>query len=197
MDKKSDVIDPHTRTFQTTKGKLTYAELADLVAPKLLAIQKNIIEGAYSERTLDESLILDFHKMLLDEIMPENAGQWRKVMVMVGNHIPPEPFEIPQLIRVYFDNLRTRLEFANTIELKIELLAYAEGELLHIHPFIDFNGRVTRLLLSEILVRLDFPQVDVSVQPETEEFHIYQNALASYDNGNLQPLIEFWGMRLS
>ncbi len=35
----------------------------------------------------------------------------------------------------------------------LETLAFAEGRLLTVHPFPDFNGRITRLWLREILRR--------------------------------------------
>ncbi|MGH8524836.1 MAG: hypothetical protein ACREXY_11645, partial [Gammaproteobacteria bacterium] len=36
----------------------------------------------------------------------------------------------------------------------LEALAFAEGRLLSIHPFLDFNGRATRVWLREVIRRL-------------------------------------------
>lgn len=100
------------------------------------------------------------------------------------------------LMRDYADNVQARLPGADTLELQIELLTYAEGEFLHIHPFADFNGRAVRVLLSELLVRLDFPPIEVAVERGTPRFGEYTAALAHYDNGRTGPLAEFWGERL-
>jgi len=41
----------------------------------------------------------------------------------------------------------------------VEALAYAEGEVLDVHPFEASNGRATRVVLIEVLGRLDLPPV--------------------------------------
>jgi len=47
----------------------------------------------------------------------------------------------------------------------LECLAFAEARLLWIHPFEDFNGRVTRAFLAELLQRLDMPTLDPTPDP--------------------------------
>ncbi len=75
----------------------------------------------------------------------------------------------------------------------IDDLTFAEGRLLHIHPFEDFNGRVTRLLLIELTCRLDLPEVDPAVS--REERSRYFPALRAYDRGDPQPLAGIWRHR--
>ena len=197
MDKEEQPVESTTRTFDTTKGRITYTELSDLIAPKLLSLLDDVNDGKYREHPFDEELILNFHKRMIGDIMPEIAGVWRKVLVGVGNWIPPEPHEVPVKMREYVQNVQTRLQNSDTVELQIETLAYAEGEFLHIHPFQDFNGRTIRIILAELLGRFNLPPVDVYVKRNTSEFKEYQNALAEYDNGRLIELIEFWKNRLS
>lgn len=197
MDKEEQPLESSTRTFDTTRGKITYAELSDLIAPKLLSLLDDINDGKYRELPFDEELILNFHKRMIGDIMPEIAGIWRKVLVGVGNWIPPEPHEVPMKIREYVQNVQTRLQNSDTVDLQIETLAYAEGEFLHIHPFQDFNGRTVRIILAELLGRFNLPPVDVYVERNTPEFKKYQNALAEYDNGRPIELIEFWQSRFS
>ncbi|MBO0855524.1 MAG: hypothetical protein J2P18_17375, partial [Nocardia sp.] len=72
-------------------------------------------------------------------------------------------------------------------------LAYVEAEFLHIHPFKDFNGRAVRLLLAELMQRLDLPVVPLFVEKDTEPFDAYLSALRVYDaDGSLIKLKEFW-----
>ena len=71
-----------------------------------------------------------------------------------------------------------------------------KGEFLSVHPFQDFNGRTARAILGNLLVRMELPWVDVSVERDTDDFKRYQNALAEYDNGRIADLVEFWRMRL-
>lgn len=101
------------------------------------------------------------------------------------------------LMRDYADNLQARIADADTLELQLELLTYAEGEFLRIHPFADFNGRTVRVLLSELLVRLDLPLLEVAVERGTPAFERYQVALAAYDNGRADLLADFWVERIN
>lgn len=181
-----------TRTFGTTEGTLSYAELAEKIAPNLVQLLDDIDAHKFRSRTFDPELIQEFHFRIIENLIPDIAGRWRSRPVQVGNWLPPEPFEIPVLISEYTKNLESRLYFATTIDLQIEALAYAEGEFLHIHPFQDFNGRTIRALLRELLHRLNLPIVDTSVAIGSDSAHHYQEALAEYDNGRLQALKDFW-----
>ncbi len=71
---------------------------------------------------------------------------------------------------------------------------FVEGQLLHIDPFEDFNGRVTRLFLIELLYRLQLPFVDPATD-EGEETARYFAALRAYDKRDSGPLADFWRER--
>jgi len=185
-----------TRRFATTQGELTYAELADAIAPRLAALLDRIADGEYLRQPFTGELVRDVHRAIIGAVLPEIAGVWRRESVQIGHHVPAEWYLVPRLMRDYADNVQARLEGADTLELQLELLTYAEGEFLHIHPFADFNGRAIRAILSELLVRLDFPPVEVAVERGTPRFNEYTTALAHYDNGRIEPLIEFWVQRL-
>jgi CRISPR-associated endonuclease/helicase Cas3 len=71
----------------------------------------------------------------------------------------------------------------------LETLAFAEGRLLSIHPFTDFNGRVTRLFLRELLRRSALPPVDlVPTSPDAEA--AYRVALHAGDRLDWRPLMQ-------
>ena len=124
MDQKPYSLKSTTRTFETTKGLLTYAELSEQIAPNLLDLIYNIADSKYADSQLDEDLIRNFHYKIVGDIMPQIAGKWRNVPVMVGNWLPPEPYMIPMRMREYIKNLQTRIDNANTHQLQIEALAY-------------------------------------------------------------------------
>lgn len=124
--------------------------------------------------------------------MPQLAG-WRRINVTVGLHTPPDFFRVPALAREYGLDLQARLSARNGVgdDLLLETLAFAEGRLLSIHPFADFNGRVTRVWLREILRRLTLPPVGLA---PTEESAVdaYLAALRAADGKDWGPLTEIW-----
>jgi CRISPR-associated endonuclease/helicase Cas3 len=143
---------------------------------------------------LDGDFICQLHAAIAGDLVPDWAGRWRTLAVQVGGHEPPAPHEIPVLMRVYADDLTARLAHL-TDDLLLETLAFAEGRLLSIHPFRDFNGRVTRLFLRELLRRLDLPPVDL-VPTTTLDEPLYFAALRAGDALNWQPLATIWRSRL-
>ena len=96
-------------------------------------------------------------------------------------------------MREYGLDLQARLAGLETAPapLLLETLAFAEGRLLFIHPFRDFNGRVTRLFLAELMRRLKLPPVDPT--PDAgEPTRRYLAALAAADALDWQPLARIW-----
>lgn len=88
------------------------------------------------------------HGDICSDLVPDWAGRWRNLAVIVDTHEPPSPYEIPLRMRDDDDDPALRLEtLAERPDWLTEMLAFAEGRLLSIHPFRDFNGRVTRLCL--------------------------------------------------
>ena len=52
-------LESTTRTFDTVEGRLTYAELSDLIAPRLLQLLDDITDGKYMDKAFNEELIKD------------------------------------------------------------------------------------------------------------------------------------------
>lgn len=183
-----------TRTVETTHGLLTYAQLAPLLAERVLVVEEQIAAGDFSDHPLDGDLLLSLHRLISCDLVPDWSGRWRTVAVRVGAHEPPAPQEVPLLIRLYSDDLAARLAHVDETTL-LETLAFAEGRLLSIHPFFDFNGRITRLWLRELLRRLELPPVDL-VPADIKDEPAYFAALRSGDALNWKPLAAIWQHRI-
>jgi CRISPR-associated endonuclease/helicase Cas3 len=186
-----------TRYFDTAAGRLSYAELAERLAEPLLRIEQRIRAGAYAAQSLDQHLLLRFHAELCSALFPDLAGRYRQIAVQIGTHEPPAPHQVPARILDYVRNLETRLEHLSEEpdERWLETLAYAEGELLSVHPFPDLNGRISRLWLSELLRRMGLPPVDI-VPSDAAFRERYLAALAAADHRDWQPLAALWQERL-
>jgi len=185
-----------TRYIQTTRGLLSYSQLAPLLAEQVLRVERLIASGAFAAESLAPELLLQFHQEIAGALVPEWAGRWRDAEVRVGEHHPPPPYRVPMLIRDYGEDLRVRLvNVSGRLDsLLLETLAFAEGRLLSIHPFTDFNGRVTRLFLRELLRRLDLPPVDL-LPTDSEGERFYFSALHAGDQNDWKPLMKIWEQR--
>jgi CRISPR-associated endonuclease/helicase Cas3 len=185
-----------TRYIQTTRGLLTYSQLAPLLAERVLVVERAIASGAYESHSRAPDLLLRFHLDIAGDLVLEWVGRWRTAEVRVGLHHPPAPYRVPILIKEYGEDLHARLENASGAldDMLLETLSFAEGRLLSIHPFTDFNGRVARLFLREILRRLELPPVDL-VPTDAPGEKAYFAALQAGDQLQWKPLMRIWQQR--
>ena len=190
---------PHsaTRYIETTTGILSYAELAPLLAEHVADTELAVSNREFADLSpLD--LLLELHRRVCDALTPDLAGRWRLRDVRVGEHEAPPYWQVPILMRDYAADLDARLTSLdnNPVQQVIDHLAFAEGRLLHIHPFDDFNGRVSRLFVIELLYRLNLPIVDPAASSPDETKH-YFKALQAYDRYDPRPLCAIWRRRFS
>lgn len=189
--------DRATRFIETRQGILSYEELAPLLAERVRVAEAGIEAGCYEGQSPDDFMLLDLHRRICGDLVPEWAGQWRDIEIRVGNLSPPLPHEVAVLMRDYGRDLQARwaAAVAEGGELLLELLAFAEGRFLTVHPFRDFNGRSVRLFLTELLRRLDLPVVVLEAQGEVER-QAYFQALEVADGKDWKPLMRVWQERL-
>lgn len=75
-------------------------------------------------------------------------GEWRTRSVIVGQHIPPTAADLPALMEKFCDTYHPK-KFSG--DRKIIALMAAHHRFSWIHPFVDGNGRVGRLLTDAAL----------------------------------------------
>lgn len=193
----SKKVSDKTRSFSTPYGDLTYTQLNERLANPLLHLLKDISYGKYESCEIDTNLITNFHKIISQDVIPEQAGKWRNCSVRVGTHYPPEPQLVPTEMWMYVNEIREKLKYIsknnNSDEYKIEILSFAEAKFLNIHPFVDFNGRTIRAFLQELLLRMDLPPFNLSFEIDSDEMQEYLSALREFDkNGNHFLLKKIW-----
>ena len=68
------------------------------------------------------------------------------------------------------------------------LSAYFHSAFETIHPFVDGNGRVGRLLMNFILYKNKYPMINI---PNKKKYVYYKVLELSQVKGDLKPLIKF------
>lgn len=101
--------------------------------------------------TLNERELLVIHNLILRGILPENAGKYRNVQVMIKGsaHTPPQPFLVPKQMEEYFEWFNVNKNRLHPVILAAEM----HERLVTIHPFVDGNGRTSRLIMNLILLK--------------------------------------------
>ena len=99
---------------------------------------------------LNEREVLSIHNLILRGIHPDDAGRYRKVQVMIkgSTHMPPQPFIVPKQMEDYFLWYEKNKSSLHPVVLAGEM----HERLVTIHPFIDGNGRTSRLVMNLILL---------------------------------------------
>ncbi|XP_037960576.1 protein adenylyltransferase Fic [Teleopsis dalmanni] len=128
--------------------------------------------------------ILEIHRRVLGHVDPIEGGEFRRTQVYVGGHIPPGPGDLAILMR-HFENW---LNSEQTMSLHpVKHAALAHYKLVHIHPFIDGNGRTSRLLMNTLLMRAGYPPVIIPKQQRHKYYHFLQLA----NEGDIRPFVRF------
>ena len=143
------------------------------------------------ETEISVSLILQLHRILMQNIRDDAAGRFRtnKEWVRVGNHIGANP----QFVHGFMSDLVKKYN-ASDDQYFLDKIVYFHAEFENIHPFIDGNGRIGRLLINEQLDLLDLPPILIPNKSKNEE---YYPALEEYSNFNkLDRLSDFFARLL-
>jgi Fic family protein len=75
------------------------------------------------------------------------------VMIAGSQHLPPQPYLLQNLMDDYFIFYKTQ---KNNLHI-VALAAQMHERLVTIHPFIDGNGRTSRLVMNLFLLQQGFP----------------------------------------
>jgi Fic family protein/DNA-binding XRE family transcriptional regulator len=132
----------------TISGKSMREHLEAINHQEAIGFIKDLMQRNVS---LNERDLLSIHNLILRGIIPEDAGRYRKVQVMIqGNtHMPPEPDMVAKEMEDYFIWYEINKNKLHPIILAAEM----HERLVTIHPFIDGNGRTSRLVMNLILLQ--------------------------------------------
>ena len=133
-----------------------------------------IKEVAQQQLPITQSLILQIHALILRGIDRDNAGRLRTVSVLISGsrHTPPPPFMLSEEMEHFMNDFKHR---ETEGQHPVLLAAYLHDELVRIHPFIDGNGRTSRLLMNLYLLRSGY--LIVSIKGDHDDRLRYYTAL--------------------
>lgn len=132
------------------------------------------------ERNYSEGVLKELHKLTVEGIVPkEQVGDYRSVQVILRDvltseivHRPPPAVEVPYLLKALFEWLNGAASKDLHPVLKAGIVHY---QIVHIHPFTEGNGRVSRAMATLMLLLEGY---DIRKLFSLEEY--YDKNVASY-----------------
>ena len=185
----SNAIENSTLSLEETEKILLQIDLdryitdREIFEAKNLARVVNYIEKKAKEKELTLEVILSLHKMLIANIDDNIAGRFRKnnEYVKVGNHIAPSPKEIVTLLEdaiagYHGSNHKNIAKRIARLHLAFE----------HIHPFVDGNGRIGRIINNYLLIREGFVPMNIKFIDRQK----YYDAFKEFDKKGATKIME-------
>ncbi len=138
-----------------------------------------------SKERLSEWNIKNIHALILKEIDSINAGKYRteNVVISGAKHIPPKHYEIGGLMQRLLSEYQNEWGRLHPI-VRATLL---HGEFVKIHPFIDGNGRTSRLLLNFELMKNGYTPIIIKNERRAKYYDVLDLA---HTTMNYEPFIK-------
>lgn len=139
---------------------------------------------------ISKEIILKLHELVVkDTLRPElnsQIGKYRTLQVYIRGTkwLPPKPKDVPKEMAYLLSWYSKNKEKLHPLVLS----AYFHSAFETIHPFVDGNGRVGRLLMNFILHKNGYPMINI---PNKRKHIYYESLESSQVKGDLKPLIKF------
>lgn len=135
---------------------------------------------------ISEWNIKNIHQLILKDIDNENAGRYRKENVTIkgATHIPPDYLKVPELMEKLILTYNTWSEYHPIIQ-----AALLHGELVKIHPFVDGNGRTSRLLMNLVLMNNGYNPVIIKKESRLKYYEALDKAHTTGDYTDFVKLV--------
>ena len=159
----------------TVGGKTITEHLEAINHEKAILYLDDLVKD---KQPITEWNIKNIHQLILKEIDNENAGRYRKENVTIkgATHIPPDFIKIPELMEKLILNYEKWNKYHPIIR-----SALLHGELVKIHPFVDGNGRTSRLIMNLDLMNHGYNPVIIKKENRLEYYEVLDKAHTTGD----------------
>ncbi len=185
----SNAIENSTLSLEETEKILLQIDLDRYISEREIFEAKNLarvvsyIHTKATTHELDIETMLLLHKMLLSNIRDDVAGRFRKddEWVRVGAHIAADPKDVVKKIEDMF------VKYHSTdTENIIRRIALLHLMFENIHPFVDGNGRIGRIINNYMLIRNGYVPINIKFMDRK----LYYNAFNEFDTNTKTSIME-------
>ena len=187
----SNAIEGNTLTLKETKvalegitiGGKTMTEHQEAINHRD-AIQ--YVEELVTEQgLLSENQVKSTQQLILRNIDDAHAGVYRKVNVTIAGaeHRPPDAVHVASQMQEFITECQ---QMAASLH-PVEQAARVHAELVGIHPFVDGNGRTSRLVMNLELMKAGYPPAVIAVE---QRLAYYEALDAAHVHQDYQPFLQ-------
>ncbi len=185
----SNAIENSTLSLSETEKVLRKINLDRFITERELFEAKNLarvveyIDKKAKEKELSIDVILLLHKMLISNIRDDIAGRLRNLgeWVKVGSHLAADPTQLEKLLHGMLVTYQTSGQ-----EHVIKRIARLHLTFEHIHPFVDGNGRIGRVLNNYLLIREGHVPINIKFIDRS----LYYDAFEAFDQNDTTKIME-------
>ena len=199
----SNAIEGNTLTLHETKvvlegitiGGKTLREHFEVInhAEAILYIE-NMVKN---KEELSEYAIKSIHSLILKNIDNDNAGRYRNQNVIISGaeHIPPSHILVQEKMEEFINWYKS----CNNMHPVLKA-AKVHVDFVGIHPFIDGNGRVSRLIMNLELLKSGYQAVSIRNDKKSayyealdyahchNDYSLFYNLIAEYELERLKEI---------
>lgn len=186
----SNAIEGNTLTLKETKvvlegitigGKLLREHFEVINHKEAIEFLEDLVS---QKQQLSEWQVKSIDQLVLKNIDTENAGRYRQENVVIAGaeHIPPDFLKVPEAMESLLRGSHT-----TTDEHAIQRAARLHVDFVGIHPFVDGNGRTSRLLMNFELMRFGYLPVII---PVTQRLRYYEALDLAHTRGEYSNFID-------
>lgn len=152
----------------------------------------NAVESIKKPHKLNKNYLLELHKMTMASFETKTPGAIRNKQVYLQkisndrrsielSYRPPEHNQVNKLINEFIE------WYGKTNLNPIEKATIAHYKLYKIHPFLDGNKRICRLIFNKTLLDEGFPLLNISMEKE----YYFEALIESVEKNQAKRLIDF------
>ncbi len=127
------------------------------------------------QKKLTRYNILKTHAILsYGKLDPEETGAYRKRSVWIGEHEAKSWYAIPELMEEWIKDAHTSIEVPGEDgnNIKLDHITFEA-----IHPFVNFNGRMGRLLMNWQRIKCGLPILVIKEKTKRTDYYPWFNKL--------------------
>jgi fido (protein-threonine AMPylation protein) len=183
----SNKIENDSLSFGETKAILEKAAV-DIMSKDEIEVRNLASTYEWMISTFDQLIerptqyIRELNRRILSGLEDTN-GNYRTTMVSISgsNFVPARPFEISVMMEMLETDIKAGIDTRSFLEFACSI----HTKFVHIHPFIDGNGRTARLILDALLMNAGCPPVVV----KSDEKIRYIDSLSASNSGDISDFL--------